>query len=252
MAATDTAAGVPSGPRAFQPTLWTVILRAKDPAAPDRRDALERLFKTYWKPLYVLLRRSHDAEAAQDLVQGFFAAFLEKDYLKSVDRSKGTFRAFLCAALRHYVADDRDRERAEKRGGGRAPLSLDFACAETEIARAVAVAEPPERAFERQWALEVVKRALQALRAEFQASDRLAEFQALNLYLSAGGKGAPTHADLGRRLGISETDVNNRVHRLRKRYRELILEEIRAYADSEEEAQGELRDLFAALGKGRG
>ncbi len=251
MAASDTAPGVPSGPRAFQPTLWTVVLRAKDPAAPDRRDALERLFQSYWKPLYVLLRRTHDAEAAQDLVQGFFAAFLEKDYLKDVDRSKGTFRAFLCAALRHYVADDRDRERAQKRGGGRPPLSLDFAKVETEIARAPAVTEAPEKVFERQWALEVLKRALQALRAEFKAADRGAEFEALHLYLSAGGKGAPTHADLARRLGISESDVNNRVHRLRTRYRELILEEIRAYADSDEEAQGELRDLFAALGKAR-
>ena len=80
MTVSDTA----SGPRGFQPTLWTVVLRAKDPAAPDRRDALERLFATYWKPLYVLLRREHGADAAQDLVQGFFAEFLEKDFLKSV------------------------------------------------------------------------------------------------------------------------------------------------------------------------
>ena len=241
----DTAAGAPG----FQPTLWTVVLRAKDPAAPDRRDALERLFATYWKPLYVLLRREHGPEAAQDLVQGFFAEFLEKDFLKSVDRAKGSFRAFLRAALAHYVADHRDRERALKRGGGRAALSLDFSRAETEIARAGASPEPAERAFERQWALEVIKRALQALRAEFQASDRLAEFEALHLYLSAGGRSALTHADLAARLGISESDVNNRVHRLRKRYRELILEEIRAYTDSPDEAEGELRDLFAALGR---
>ncbi|HEX7896557.1 MAG TPA: sigma-70 family RNA polymerase sigma factor, partial [Planctomycetota bacterium] len=144
------------------------------------------------------------------------------------------------------VADGRDRDRALKRGGGRAPLSLDFARAETEIAASPA---PADRAFERQWALEVIKRALQALRAEFQASDRLAEFEALHLYLSAGGKSGLTHGDLAGRLGISESDVNNRVHRLRKRYRELILEEIRAYTESPEEADGELRDLFDALGR---
>lgn len=238
MSAPDTAA-------AFQPTLWTVVLRAKDPAAPDRRDALERLFGIYWKPLYVLLRREHGPEAAQDLVQGFFATFLEKDYLKSVDRAKGSFRAFLRAALRHYVADDRDRERAQKRGGGRAPLSLDFARAETEIARTPE--EPPERAFERQWAQEVLKRALQALRAEFR--DRPAEFEALHLYLAAGGRGGLTHAELARKLGMSEFDVNNRVHRLRGRYRQLILEEVRAYTESPEEVEGELRDLFAAVGR---
>jgi RNA polymerase sigma factor (sigma-70 family) len=243
MTAPDTAAG----PRTFQPTLWTLVLRAKDPAAPDRREALERLFVAYWKPLYVLLRREHDAEAAQDLVQGFFAAFLEKDYLKAVDRAKGSFRSFLRAALRHYVADVRDRERAQKRGGGRPVLSLDFARAETEIARTPS--EAPERAFERQWALEVLKRALQALRAEFGASGRLAEFETLHVYLSAGGREGLTHADLAKRLGTSESDVNNRVHRLRGRWRELIREEIRAYTETPEEADGELRDLFAAVGR---
>jgi len=231
----------------LRPTLWTVVLRAKDLAAPDRRDALERLFQTYWKPVYFLIRRTHDAEAAQDIAQGFFTAFLEKDFLKSVEREKGKFRTFLCVALRHYMADEGDRARAQKRGGGKAPLSLDFARAETEISRVPAAKDDPDKYFQRQWALEVIKRSLQALRAEFQASDRLAEFEAISLYLSAGGKEAPSHADLGRRLGISESDVNNRVHRLRHRYRELILEEVRSYSESEEEAQQELRDLFAAF-----
>jgi RNA polymerase sigma-70 factor (ECF subfamily) len=102
-----------------------------------------------------------------------------------------------------------------------------------------AAKDDPDKYFQRQWALEVIKRALQSLRAEFQASDRLAEFEAISLYLSAGGKDAPSHADLAIRLSISETDVNNRVHRLRQRYRELILEEVRSYSDSEEEAQQE-------------
>ena len=231
----------------FRPTLWTVVLRAKDPAAPDRRDALERLFQTYWKPIYFLIRRTHDAEAAQDIAQGFFTTFLEKDYLKSVEREKGKFRTFLCVALRHYLADEYDRASAQKRGGGRSPLSLDFARAETEISRVPASKDDPDKGFQRQWALEVIKRALQALRAEFQASDRLAEFEAISLYLSAGGKDAPSHADLAKRLSISESDVNNRVHRLRQRYRELILEEVRSYSESEEDAQQEVRDLFSAF-----
>ena len=241
MAASEPIAG-------FRPTLWTVVLRAKDPAAPDRREALERLFQTYWKPVYFLIRRTHDAESAQDIAQGFFTAFLEKDFLKSVEREKGKFRTFLCVALRHYMADEYDRVSAQKRGGGRRPLSLDFARAETEISRVPAAKDDPERYFQRQWALEVIKRALQALRAEFEASDRLAEFEAISLYLSAGGKDAPSHADLAKRLSLSETDVNNRVHRLRTRYRELILEEVRSYSDSEEEAQQEVRDLFSAFG----
>jgi RNA polymerase sigma-70 factor (ECF subfamily) len=231
----------------FRPTLWTVVLRAKDPAAPDRREALERLFRTYWKPVYFLIRRTHDAETAQDIAQGFFTAFLEKDFLKSVEREKGKFRTFLCVAVRHYMADEYDRAHARKRGGGRSPLSLDFARAETEISRVPAAKDDADKYFQRQWALEVIKRALHALREEFQASDRLAEFEALSLYLSAGGKDAPTHADLAKRLSLSESDVNNRVHRLRQRYRELILEEVRSYSDSEEEAQQEVRDLFSAF-----
>jgi RNA polymerase sigma-70 factor (ECF subfamily) len=231
----------------FRPTLWTVVLRAKDPAAPDRREALERLFQTYWKPVYFLIRRTHDAETAQDIAQGFFTAFVEKDFLKSVEREKGKFRTFLCVALRHYMADEYDRARAQKRGGGRSPLSLDFARAETEISRVPAAKDDADKYFQRQWALEVIKRALHALREEFQASDRLAEFEAISMYLSAGGKDAPTHAGIATRLSISESDVNNRVHRLRQRYRELILEEVRSYSDSEEDAQQEVRDLFSAF-----
>jgi len=240
-----TGTGGPDG--AFKPTLWTVVLRAKDPAAPDRREALERLFRAYWKPVYFYVRRSRDAETAQDLTQGFFAAFLEKDYLQYVDRGRGKFRTFLIVALQHFLSDEHDREQAMKRGGGRPVLSIDFSRAETEISRGPAGSETPERLFQRQWALEVIKTALQRLREEFKSSDRLTEFEALSLYLSAGGKGAPTHAELARRLGISETDVNNRVHRLKKRYREIILEEIRAYSGTEEEAREELRDLFSAF-----
>lgn len=236
-----------AGDGAFRPTLWTVVLRARDPAAPDRREALERLFRTYWKPVYFYIRRTRDPETAQDLTQGFFAAFLEKDYLQYVDRERGKFRTFLIVALRHFLADEHDRERAQKRGGGETVLSLDFARAEPEVLREPAGAETPERLFQRQWALEVIKAALQKLREEFKSSDRLTEFEALSLYLSAGGRGAPTHAELARRLGISEGDVNNRVHRLRKRYREIILDEIRAYSGSEEEAREELRDLFSAF-----
>src|SRR5215471_14148912 len=178
MSTSEPAAGTDAVPRGFRPTLWTVVLRAEDPAAPDRREALERLFQTYWKPVYFLIRRTHDAEAAQDIAQGFFTAFLEKDFLKSVEREKGKFRTFLCVALRHYMADEYDRASAQKRGGGRTLLGLDFARAETEISRVPAAKDDPDKFFQRQWALEVIKRALQALRAEFQASDRLAEFEA--------------------------------------------------------------------------
>jgi RNA polymerase sigma-70 factor (ECF subfamily) len=237
--------GAPGG--LFRPTLWTVVLRAKDPGAPDRRDALERLFQAYWKPVYFLVRRTRDTETARDLTQGFFTAFLEKDYLQYVDRGRGKFRTFLRVALDHFLADEHDRAHAQKRGGGKPALSLDFAKAETEVSREPATDEAPDRLFQRQWALEVIKRSLQALRAEFEASGRQAEFEALHHYLSAGGAQAPSHADLAQQLGLSASDVNNRVHRLKKRYRELILEEIRSYTETEEAAKEELRDLFSAF-----
>lgn len=247
MATSEGVTGTEAAPRGFQQTLWTVVLRAKDPAAPDRREALERLFRIYWKPVYFLIRRTRDPETAQDIAQGFFTAFLEKDYLQYVERERGKFRTFLRVALDHYMADETERARAQKRGGGRPVFSLDFSRAETDFSREPASKETPERAFRRQWALEVIKHALQALRDEFHASNRLTEFDALSLYLSAGGKGASSHADLARRLGISETDVNNRVHRLKKRYRELIHEEIRSYTEGEEAAREELADLFSAF-----
>lgn len=247
MSTSEPLAGTPQAPRSFQPTLWTVVLRARDASEPDRREALERLFQIYWKPIYFLIRRTEDPETAQDITQGFFTAFLERDLLKSVEREKGKFRSFLCVALRHYRCDEADRARAEKRGGGRPVLSLDFKRAETEFSREPASPDSPERTFQRQWALEVIRRALQALREESEASDRLTEFQALSLYLSAGGKGSPTHEEIARRLGLSESDVNNRVHRLRLRYRELILEEIRSYTENDEEARQELRELFSAF-----
>ena len=231
----------------FQPTFWTVVLRARDAEAPDRREALERLIQSYWKPVYALVRRRHDLESAKDLTQAFFTAFLERDFLQYVDRERGRFRTFLRVALEHFLSDESDRAKALKRGGGRAPLSLDFMKAETQFKLEPASPETPERAFQKGWAIEVIKRALEKLRAEFENSDRSAEFEGLSFYLSAGGATAPTYQELADRLNVSESVVTNRIHQVRRRYRELILDEIRAYTASEEDAREELSDLFSAF-----
>lgn len=229
--------------RAFQSTLWTCVLRAKDPSAPDRRAALERLIQAYWKPAYSFLRRKgYDAEISKDFTQGFFAAFLERDFLKYVERGRGKFRTFLLTALEHFVADEHDRAKAQKRGGGRAGFSLDFVQAEREIGGSD---ETPDKIFRRQWALLVLERALGALRATYEAEGRKDEFEVLRLHLGIGG--APSYADVAKRLGLSESDVRNRLHRVRGMYREKILEEVRAYTENEAEAQEEIRDLFSAL-----
>ena len=219
--------------------MWTVVLRAKDPSAADRRDALQQLIETYWKPVYFFIRRKgSDPDASKDLAQGFFTALLEKNYLQYVDRGAGKFRTFLLTALEHFMADDYDRARAQKRGGGRPLLSLDFAQAESEVRRQPVSDETPEKAFRRDWAFRVMARALKALQEEFEA---------LRLHLRYTASEAPSYADVARRLGITESDVKTRIHRTRARYKEAILDVVRSYTESEEDTRDELRELFAAF-----
>lgn len=235
--------------RAFPSTLWTQVLRAAEPDAPGRREALETLIRAYWKPVYFFARRrGRDAEAAKDVVQGFFAALLEKNYLQYVDRGRGRFRTFLLTAFSHFAADERDRERALKRGGGAAPLSLDFPRADTEFSREPAAPEvDPDLRYRRDWALQVLARALADLRAAYAAEGRDEEFEALRLHLSYGAEKTPSYAEVAARLGVAENDVRNRLHRARARYRESILDVIRGYTEGDAEAREELRDLLGAF-----
>lgn len=240
----DTATG--GANRAFQSTLWTVVLAAKDPTAPDRRDALEKLIRTYWKPVYLFIcRKGNDRETGKDLAQGFFTALLERNFLQYVQRDRGKFRTFLLTALEHFMADEHDRAQALKRGGGRQALSIDFASA--EAAMRAPVSEPADRLFRRDWALRVMAQALENLRAGFAAKGRAAEFDALRLHLTEGTRGAPSGVELAKALGVSEGEARKRVHRARGEYREAILEVIRSYTETEEDAQEELTDLLGAF-----
>lgn len=240
----DTAIG---GPRkGFQSTLWTMVLAAKDPASADRRGALQTLIETYWKPVYLFIRRrGNDREAAKDLAQGFFTALLERNFLQYVQRGRGKFRTFLLTALEHYMADEHDRAQALKRGGGRQTFSIDFAAAES--AMRLPASEPPDRLFRRDWALRVMGQALEALKADFTLKGRAAEFDVLRLHLTEGTRGAPTGAELARALGVSEGEARKRVHRARLEYRESILAVIRTYSETEADAQEELSELLGAF-----
>src|SRR5688572_21197095 len=230
----------------FRTTLWTVVLTAKDPGSPQRREALETLIRTYWKPLYSFIRRrGNDPESSKDITQGFFTALLEKNFLQDVDPDKGKFRTFLLAAFRHYSADQFDRASAQKRGGSR--LQLDFEQAEAEGMVARGSSESPDQLFLREWALQVLAQAIQALKSEYEEAGRADEFDAIRLNLSYGASGAPSYGELAGRLGLSENDVRNRVHRARSRLRESILGVLRSCSESERDAQDELRDLFSAF-----
>jgi RNA polymerase sigma factor (sigma-70 family) len=237
----DTAIG--GSNRAFQSTLWTVVLTAKDPDSKDRRDALQILIETYWKPVYLFIRRKgNDRETGKDLAQGFFAALLDRNFLQYVERDRGKFRTFLLTALEHFMADEHDRAQALKRGGGRSAFSLDFASAESEMSREPAAPESLDRIFRRDWALRVMSQALQTVKREFAASGRADEFEALRLHLSFTATAAPSYAEVATTLGISEGDVRNRIHRTRARYKEAILDVIRSYTETDE-----LRDLMSAF-----
>lgn len=213
----ETAIGGPRG--GFQPTLWTVVLRAKDPSSPDRRQALEQLIEIYWKPVYFFVRRrGHDVESAKDLSQSFFAAFLEQDFLKSVARDKGRFRSFLQACLTYFLSNQYDRASAKKRGGG-----LSFVQAEHELE---AADTSPERAFFKQWALETMSRAVARLREESTPED----FALISE---------------GRSEGLSSSDKKNRLRRMRLRLNELLREMIRPSVELESDVDAEVEALFS-------
>ena len=238
MTVRETSIGGPRG--GFQPTLWTLVSRARDTRSTVARGAMNDLIARYWKPVYVFVRRKGaDIEEAKDLTQGFFTRVMEKDYLRAFDRTRGRFRTFLLTALQHYCANERDRERAIKRGGGRT-LSLDF-----ETAPEPAVHETPERAFQRRWALETIDRALARLEGEFRKADRADHFEALRSHLSAAG-GAPSLRRIAERIKTSEANVKVILHRARRRLREILRAEVAPTLDGAD-ADDELRCLLSAL-----
>lgn len=217
--------------RAFGQTAWTVILLARD------KKELGALVERYWKPCYYYVRRKgHDVEDAKDLTQGFFGDFIERDALARVTKSKGKFRSFLLACLEHYLSNEYDRRKALKRGVK--PLSLDFEGAEEMLRRAGE--SSPEQAYRREWAVGLINRALAALKEEMGS-----RFDALREYITAGQPG--TVKDVAARLGLSESNVKVIIHRSRRRYRDLLKEEVARTVERKGEVDEELRELFAAL-----
>lgn len=232
----------------FATTRWSLVAAAADPAAPAARQALADLCAAYWYPVYGYVRRQgHDHHAAQDLTQAFFTRLLEKNDLAAADQGRGRFRAFLLAACRHFLLNQHDRETARKRGGGRRVLALDFADADGRFAREPAGRdEPPEKAFDREWALGLLDKAVGELRAEYAGSGRAKLFDALKECLAGGGDVG--YAGLAEQLGMTEGAVKVAVHRLRQRYRDRLRAAIADTVSGPDEIDAEVRDLFAALG----
>lgn len=232
--------------REFLPTAWSVVLRAKDKNFSRCREALDELIARVWKPVYFFIRRKgYDVESAKDLTQQFFAVFIEKNFLQSVEQGKGRFRSFLLAALEHFLSKHYEHMRAQKRGGGRHFRSLDLDRAEDELSHVRSRRETPDKMFRREWCLSVLKGALTKLKGEWISNGERKTFSVLKDHLS-GGEGA-SYRTIARRLGVKESDVTNLLHRARTRYRELILEEVRPYVASEKDLREEVWDLFEAL-----
>lgn len=236
------------GRDAFVSTRWSLVLRAGTQPSTGADAALATLCETYWYPLYAFLRRrGHDAEDAQDLTQAFFARLLEKRTLRQADPARGRFRSFLLAALQHFVANERDRDRAKKRGGGVPVLSLEFETAEGRFLREPPTEETPEKVFDRQWAMTLLERTMARLDEEMATLGRQAQYERLRIYLT-GDDGLPGYATIGQDLGMSEGAVKVAVHRLRRRFRDLLRSEISETIGSADEIDDEIRHLWSSLG----
>jgi RNA polymerase sigma-70 factor (ECF subfamily) len=238
-----------NGHERFVTTHWSVVLKAGWSDSTQGRAALETVCRTYWYPLYAFVRRlGHSPPDAEDLVQAFFERCLEKRYLAAANQAKGRFRSFLLLALKRFLANEWDKARSRKRGGGQIPLALDALSPEERYAQEPANHCSPDKLFERRWALALLENVLARLRSEHVASGRLAVFQELKGSLAASGCSAP-YAEIGLRLGMSEGAVKVAIHRLRQRYRELLEDEIAQTVSSQEEIAEERRYLLAVLGQ---
>ena len=232
----------------FMTTQWSMVLAAADGSSPESDRALALLCRTYWYPLYAFVRRQgHPAHEAEDLTQEFFARILEKQYLEGVGPEKGRFRTFLMVCLRRFLANEWDRRRALKRGGGKAALSIDFSDADARYRLEPAHDLTPERLFERRWALTLLEQVLANLAEEMQRAGKAELFDALKVYLAAQSS-APPHAEVAAKIGMSEGAVKVAVHRLRQWYRQLLRDEIAKTVGDDRDVDEEIGRLFSALG----
>ena len=231
----------------FATTQWSVVLLARNGQSPQAREALEQLCRTYWYALYAYIRRrGHPHEDAQDLTQGFFARLLEKNWLADIEQQGGRFRSFLLTALNRFLAGEYDRAQAVKRGGGRKIFSLDQLPVQERYLHEPATEETPEKAFERHWALTVLDEALTRLRHETMAAGRAQQFELLNPFLSRE-EGQGGYFTIAALLGMSPGAVGVAVHRLRRRYRELVREGIANTLTAPTQVEDEVRYLFTVL-----
>lgn len=227
----------------FVTTRWTIVREAAQGGDTEAVRALDALFATYWQPLYRYARRmGHDAPDAEDLVQGFVAHVLEKDALRLADRERGRFRAFLLGSLKNYMANAWRRDHRQKRGGFATHLSLDWRSAETGLGIEPADPRSPDRLYDRDWAVALLDKVLDDMARE----ERGLDFDRWKPFLGVSSAHL-AYAEIAAQFGMTEGAARVAVHRLRKRYRHRLREEIARTLGSDELVEDEMRALFAAL-----
>jgi RNA polymerase sigma factor (sigma-70 family) len=231
----------------FVTTRWTVVLAAGRKSSPESDRALATLCQTYWYPLYAYVRRrGHSKEEAEDLVQGFFERFLARNYLAGLASEQGRFRAFLLASMKHFLANEWDKANRLKRGGHIGHLSLDWQDAETRYHLDPPDLASPDRLFDREWALALLARVVDRLASECAREGKAALFARARSFLALGSEAIP-YNEAARELGLEEGALRVAVHRLRKRYRQLLREEIAQTLIDPAAVEEELKSLRAAL-----
>jgi RNA polymerase sigma-70 factor (ECF subfamily) len=243
----STAASGHPGPAVFVTTHWSVVLSARERDSPQSAEALEKLCRAYWYPLYAYARsQGRSAHDAEDATQEFFTRLLQKSYLDAVERERGRFRTFLLVAFKRFLADEHDRAMTQKRGGGQVALSLDTGLAEQLYQNEGPARMPADRLFEKRWALTLLEQTMKRLKAEFVGAGKADDFERLKPFLAVSKAEIP-YATMAARHGINEGAIRIAVHRLRKRFREIFRQETAQTVAKAEDVDEELRHLMAAL-----
>jgi RNA polymerase sigma-70 factor (ECF subfamily) len=236
----------PSKSPVFGTTLWTMVLAAGDPNHPDAAAALDRLCRTYWYPVYAYVRRKGRIAAdAEDLTQEFFSRLLARDFPVGVEREGGKFRSYLLRALDHFLINEWNRGNAAKRGGGATTFSLDGVDADARYALEPIDGSTPESLYDRRWAVTVLETVRARLRQEYVGQGKSKLFEALEPCLTGGDDLLP-YPELMERLDLKASALKMAVHRLRKRFGELLREEIEKTVATPDEVEGEIRQLITA------
>ena len=235
------------GAEAFVTTRWSMILRAGEGDSPKAHEALETLCRTYWSPLYAYLRRTgRSPEDAQDLTQGFFVHFLERNFTERADPDKGRFRSFLLGALKKFVSNEGDKARAQKRGGDRIFISLDAHTAEERFRIEPQDTLDPQKVYERRWAMALLERVFDRLQRSYAESGKEAIYSRLQVHLREGKDGG-RYSEAAVSLGMEEGTVKVEVFRMRQAFRELFRDEIAQTVENIGEIHDEIRHLYTVL-----